>query len=157
MNLLFKTCVNLFALSALMVCSHANAQDKAAALKASEAWLEKNRLEPDVVQTKSGLQYKVLRSAQGCYPHPREPVTMHYEASLAADGRVVDSSYQRGAPASFSLRKMIRGWKEGIPMMREGEMWQFFVPPNLAYGSKGSPPYVGPNVVMIFRVELIKV
>jgi FKBP-type peptidyl-prolyl cis-trans isomerase FklB len=150
-----NTGIFVFVLLAATFCVSANAQENTQATQDSKTWLQKNLEDKEVVQTKSGLQYKVMKSTQGCFPDAREPVTIHYEASLV-DNRVVDSSYQRGAPNTFALKKMIKAWKEGIPMMREGETWQFFAPPQLAYGKKGAPPRIGPDSVMIFRVELLK-
>ncbi len=145
----------LLAALSLTTSATANAQNNSNAT-GSAAWLQQNLGNQGVVQTKSGLQYKVLNSTQGCLPDPRRPVTIHYEAALV-DGRVVDSSYQRGTPNTFALRKMIKAWKEGIPMMREGETWQLFVPPKLGYGTRGSPPLIRPDDVLVFRVELLKV
>jgi len=150
-----KTRIRVLVLIALTPTLALHAAEPLRAAKTSKEWLKNNLEDKDVVQTKSGLQYKVLRTTQGCFPDAREPVMLHYEASLAADSSVVDSSYQ-GPARVFSLQKMIKAWKEGIPMMRQGEMWQFYVPPKLAYGSSGLPPLVGPDSVLIFRVELLK-
>ena len=122
----------------------------------SDVWLQKHLADPEVKQTSTGLQYKVLRTTQNCFPDPKYPVTVHYQAALARENMIIDSSYDRGKPSTYSLNKMVPAWIEGIPMMREGEQWEFYAPPKLAYGAKGSPPLIGPDSVLVFRIELIK-
>src|SRR5262245_50115947 len=114
-----KTAIAMIVLHCAINAS-ANAQSDPSTSLSSEAWLQKNLEDKSVVQTDSGLQYKVLQSSQGCYPDARKPVTIHYEVARAEDNRVIDSSFQRGKPNTFSLDKMIKAWKEGIPLMREG-------------------------------------
>ena len=126
-----------------------------APMKESEVWLKRNLQNNDVRQTSTGLQYKVLRTTQNCFPDPKVPVVVHYKGSFT-DGSVFDSSYDRGVPGRYPLDKMIAGWTEGIPMMRQGELWEFYIPPKLAYGDKGSPPVVKPDAVLIFQIELVK-
>lgn len=126
-------------------------------LNESNAWLAENRKLADVFETNSGLQYKILKTSDStCKPDPSEPVVLHYETILTKNNKLLDSSYQRNQPGRYKLNEMIPAWEEGIPMMREGEIWMFYVPPSLAYGEKGSPPSIGPNVMMSFKVELLQ-
>lgn len=112
---------------------------------------------PSGVQTTaSGLQYQVLRPGTGKSPTSYNRVKVHYHGTLQ-DGTVFDSSVQRGEPSTFGLGQVISGWREGIPLMREGAKYRFTVPPHLAYGSRGMPPKIGPNETLIFDVELLKV
>jgi len=109
-----------------------------------------------VQKTYSGLQYEVLREGTGRRPTIYNHVKVHYHGYLP-DGTVFDSSVQRGTPAVFGLDNVIAGWREGIPLMREGAKYRFTVPPNLAYGAQGSPPTIGPNQTLKFDVELLEV
>lgn len=107
-------------------------------------------------KTYSGLQYQVIREGTGRRPSQYQRVKVHYHGTLP-NGTVFDSSVQRGQPSSFGLNQVIAGWREGIPLMREGAKYRFIVPPNLAYGARGMPPKIGPNQTLIFDVELIQV
>jgi FKBP-type peptidyl-prolyl cis-trans isomerase FklB len=109
-----------------------------------------------LTKTASGLQYEVLRAGTGKKPVATDAVQVHYIGWLE-DGTVFDSSYGRGEPAEFSLQGVIRGWTEGVQLMQEGAMFQFVVPGDLAYGQAGSPPKIGPNATLVFRIELLKV
>jgi FKBP-type peptidyl-prolyl cis-trans isomerase len=81
---------------------------------------------------------------------------VHYHGTLQ-NGTVFDSSVQRGQPTVLGLNQVIPGWREGIPLMKEGAKYRFIVPPHLAYGARGAPPKIGPNETLIFEVELIEV
>ena len=119
-------------------------------------FLEENAKNDSVVQTTSGLQYMVLQEGKGAKPGPTDNVTVHYTGRLL-DGTVFDSSVERGKPATFPLDKVIAGWTEGLQLMSEGSKYRFFIPSELAYGSKGSGDKILPNATLIFDVELIKV
>ena len=123
--------------------------------KSSVEFLEKNKNEAGVTTTASGLQYKVLTAGTGKMPTAADRVTVHYTGKLI-DGSIFDSSVQRGQPATFSVTGVIKGWIEGLQLMKEGDKWIFYIPQELAYGANGSgkiPPYSA----LIFEVELIKV
>lgn len=107
-------------------------------------------------KTYSGLQYQVIREGTGRRPSVYQRVKVHYHGTLP-DGTVFDSSVQRGQPATFGLNQVIAGWREGIPLMKEGAKYRFVVPPQLAYGARGMPPKIGPNQTLIFEVELLQV
>ena len=107
-------------------------------------------------KTYSGLQYQVIRPGTGERPMAFSRVKVHYHGTLP-NGTVFDSSRQRGEPMTFGLNQVIAGWREGIPLMREGAIYRFVIPPNLAYGPAGQPPKIGPNQTLIFEVELLDV
>jgi FKBP-type peptidyl-prolyl cis-trans isomerase len=135
----------------------ANNQDDAAAnLDRSNSFLAENRRNNGVTETSTGLQYKVLVHGSGCQPAPDSTVRLHYQMSLFGSKDVLDDSRRAGEePATFDLKQMIPAWEEAVPLMREGDTWELYVPPSLAYGAEGSPPYIPPNTVMIFRVDLV--
>src|SRR3989304_4082516 len=124
------------------------------ARKEGEAFLTANGKKEGVVTLPSGLQYKVIREGTGKSPKTTEEVTVHYRGTFI-DGTEFDSSFQRGRPATFQPDSVIAGWKEAIPMMKEGAKWQLFIPPDLAYGERGALPTIPPNAALIFEVELI--
>lgn len=122
-----------------------------------EAFLAKNKNEKGITTTASGLQYKVLKEGTGAKPTATSSVTVHYTGTLI-DGRIFDSSVERGQPLSFALNGVIKGWTEGLQLMTEGSKYRFFIPSNLAYGAQGAQgSIIGPNAALIFDVELIKI
>lgn len=128
-------------------------------LKSSEAFLAKNAKRSDVVQTDSGLQYRVISSGDntGKSPAATDSVSVHYKGTLR-NGTVFDSSYERGAPTSFPLNGVISGWTEGLQLMKPGDKFEFFIPSDLAYGERGGPGGgIGPNEALIFEVELLEI
>lgn len=118
-------------------------------------FLEENAKNDSVVQTASGLQYMVLKEGTGAKPGPTDEVTVKYTGKLI-NGTVFDSTEGRD-PATFPLDKVIPGWTEGLQLMSEGAKYRFFIPSELAYGSKGAGNDILPNSTLIFDVELIKV
>ena len=122
--------------------------------QAGETFLAQNRTKGGVVETPSGLQYEVLTEGTGLFPSATNQVTVHYEGKLL-DGKVFDSSYERGEPASFRLNGVIAGWTEGVQLMKVGSKFRFFIPPNLGYGENGAGQDIGPNATLIFEVELL--
>ncbi|MGA2032031.1 MAG: FKBP-type peptidyl-prolyl cis-trans isomerase [Thermoguttaceae bacterium] len=121
-----------------------------------QAFLARNKAKPDVTTLASGLQYKVLRSGTGHSPKASDTVKVHYEGTLL-DGTVFDSSIKRGEPAVFPVRGVIRGWTEALQLMKVGDKLRLFIPPELAYGSKGAGNVIGPNAVLTFDVELLAI
>ena len=119
-----------------------------------EKFLEENKAKEGVITLESGLQYKILKKGTGASPKATDTVKCHYKGTTI-DGEEFDSSYKRGEPATFALNKVIKGWTEGLQLMKEGGKWEFFIPPELAYGAMGSGPQIGPNEVLIFEVELL--
>jgi FKBP-type peptidyl-prolyl cis-trans isomerase FkpA len=107
-------------------------------------------------KTKSGLQYRILRKGTDLKPKPTSEVRVNYQGWLD-DGKVFDSSYTRGAPISFPLNGVIKGWTEGMQLVGEGGMIELVIPPDLGYGARGAPGAVPPNATLHFLVELLKV
>ena len=122
----------------------------------TDPFLSQNANQPDVVTTASGLQFRVLKEGKGKSPKSSDTVTVHYEGKLT-NGTDFDSSYTRGKPTQFKVNAVIKGWTEALVSMKKGSKWEIFIPPELAYGSKGVPGVIPPNSVLIFKVELIKV
>jgi FKBP-type peptidyl-prolyl cis-trans isomerase FklB len=125
-------------------------------LKRGEEFLAKNKTEQGVKTTPSGLQYKIITEGKGKKPAATDKVKVHYHGTTI-DGKVFDSSVQRGEPIEFPVNGVIQGWQEALQMMTEGSKWQLFIPSNLAYGERGAGGAIGPNEVLIFDVELIQV
>ncbi|WP_269714878.1 FKBP-type peptidyl-prolyl cis-trans isomerase [Caulobacter sp. NIBR2454] len=144
------------ALSAVLVLAGCGPSKEAKAnLAAADAFMAENGKKEGVVTLPSGLQYKVVRAgpAAGAHPGLKDEVKVHYEGKLL-DGTVFDSSYERGAPATFPLQGLVPAWREAIPLMRPGDEWTLYVPPSLGYGAQDKGPIPG-NSVMVFRIELI--
>ena len=122
---------------------------------AAKAFLAKNAKEPGIVILPDGLQYKIVSSglATGAKPHLGDDVKVNYEGKLV-DGTVFDSSYERGQPAALPLKGLVKAWQEVIPMMRPGDVWMIYVPPELGYGPEGQGPIPG-GAALIFKIELI--
>jgi FKBP-type peptidyl-prolyl cis-trans isomerase FklB len=119
-------------------------------------FLEDNKKKEGVKATASGLQYKVLKEGTGSQPKATDMVTVNYRGTLI-DGTEFDSSYKRGQPATFPLNGVIKGWTEGLQLMKQGSKYQFFVPSNLAYGERAVGPDIAANATLIFDVELLEV
>ncbi|BBL56561.1 hypothetical protein MKFW12EY_01740 [Methylomonas koyamae] len=136
--------------------SLANANTPAENKAAGEKYLADNAKNAGVTTTASGLQYQVFTEGTGASPKASDNVTVHYKGTTI-DGKEFDSSYSRGAPATFPLNRVIPGWTEGVQLMKEGAKYRFFIPSNLAYGERGAGRDIGPNAALIFDVELIKV
>lgn len=125
---------------------------------ATEAFLAENGAKEGVSTTASGLQYAVLQSgpADGASPTASDSVLAHYHGTLI-DGTVFDSSVDRGEPAEFGLSQVISGWTEALQLMKVGDKWRLFLPPNLAYGEQSPTPAIPPNSALIFDVELLEI
>lgn len=119
-------------------------------------FLSKNRAEEGVKETASGLQYKVIKQGTGRTPKETETVKVHYHGTLI-NGKVFDSSKERGEPIEFPLNRVIRGWTEGLQLMQEGSIYMLYIPSELAYGARGQGTAIGPNETLIFEVELLEI
>ena len=121
-----------------------------------EKFLAENKQREGITTTSSGLQYRVIKAGNGKQPESNATVVVHYRGKLL-DGNEFDSSYQRNEPATFPINGVIKGWQEALPLMKEGAHWELFIPPQLAYGSKGAGSRIGPNQMLVFEVELLEV
>ena len=122
--------------------------------KEGEKFLTENKKKEGVKTTQSGLQYKAIKEGTGPQPKATDTVTVNYEGKLI-DGTVFDSSYKRGEPATFPLNAVIKGWTEGLQLMKTGGKYQLVVPANLAYGDRPVGPDITPNSTLMFEVELL--
>jgi FKBP-type peptidyl-prolyl cis-trans isomerase FklB len=124
--------------------------------KEGDAFLASNKTKDGVVTLPSGLQYKIIKAGAGPKPTATDSVVCNYRGTLI-DGKEFDSSYKRGEPATFPVNGVIKGWTEALQLMPVGSKWQLFVPPDLAYGSRGAGPDIGPDSTLIFEVELMSI
>ena len=125
-------------------------------LKESNAFFETNKGKPGIVQTDSGLQYKIIKEGQGTMPTEQDVVTVQY-VGKTLDGKEFDSSYKRNQPAKLQLNYVIPGWKEALKLMKPGSKWEVYIPPQLAYGKAGAGQMIEPNSALIFDIELVSV
>jgi FKBP-type peptidyl-prolyl cis-trans isomerase len=113
-----------------------------------------NNIDKPAITTESGLQYKVQIEGRGRKPKPSATVSVHYRGILL-DGREFDNSYLGDEPVRLNLKRVIDGWGEGLQLMSPGSMYVFLIPPELAYGEKGSGE-IPPDSTLIFEIELFK-
>jgi FKBP-type peptidyl-prolyl cis-trans isomerase FklB len=120
-------------------------------------YLEENKKKEGVKTTTSGLQYKSLKEGSGPQPKATDTVTVNYRGTLT-DGTEFDSSFKHNnEPATFPLNNVIKGWTEGVQLMKEGSKYQFVIPAALAYGDRSPGAGIPPNSVLVFEIELLKV
>ena len=121
----------------------------------SQRFLAENRSKKGVVALPSGVQYLVIEEGTGAKrPTLQSEVTVNFRSSLTS-GLELDSSFARGEPFKFKVSDVIKGWQEVIPLMKVGDYWRIFVPPEFAYGERGDGRRVGPNEVMVFEMKLM--
>jgi len=125
-------------------------------LKKAVEFLDANATKEGVIQTESGLQYKIYEEGAGESPVPGASVLVHYRGTLL-DGTEFDSSYSRGEPIVLRSDQVIAAWQEALALMTPGGKWELYVHPELGYGERGSGGTIGPNQAMIFQVELIAI
>jgi len=125
--------------------------------EAGTAYLEEKSKEADVVTLPSGLRYKVLEAGKGAF-HPMvdSPCLCHYAGTLIS-GDEFDSSYSRGSPTTFAPNQVIKGWTEAMQLMVEGDKWELYIPSDLAYGDRGSPPKIPGDSALVFTIEMIEI
>ncbi len=124
--------------------------------KAGKKFLDDNGKREGVVTTASGLQYEVVKKAEGAQPKATDVVTVHYEGKLT-DGSVFDSSIERGSPIDLPVGGVIPGWVEGLQLMHVGEKYKLYIPSELAYGEQSPTPAIPANSVLVFDLELIAI
>ncbi|QZE14605.1 FKBP-type peptidyl-prolyl cis-trans isomerase [Halosquirtibacter laminarini] len=139
-------------------------QEKAAKanVEKGEKFLEENKTKEGVVTTESGLQYKVIKKGDGAIPTKDDKVKVHYTGRLIPDaknpeGKVFDSSIERGKPAEFGVSSVIPGWTEAIQLMPVGSEFKVFIPASLAYGERGAGQDIGPNSTLVFDIQLLDI
>ena len=120
------------------------------------AFLEANKTKEGVKTTKSGLQYIVLKEGKGKKAKTTDRVKVHYHGTTV-DGTVFDSSVDRGTPSEFGVTQVIKGWTEGLQLMKVGSKYKFFIPQELAYGANPRPGIIKPYMALIFEVELLEI
>merc|ERR1719198_2959846 len=152
-----KVASGLRALATLALVARASAGTNAAGKK----FLEENKGKPGVITLPSGLQYKVLRAGDGAFhPTADSPCDCHYEGRTAQsypNGETFDSSYARGSPTSFAPNQVIKGWTEAMQLVVEGDKWEMYIPSELGYGERGSPPKIGGGDVLVFTMEILEI
>ena len=121
-----------------------------------EVFLKQNAKVEGVKTQPSGLQIRMLTEGRGRQPKSTDTVVVHYRGRLIS-GTEFDSSYKRSEPTTFRLNQVIKGWTEGIQLLREGGKAELYIPSSLAYGAKGAGANIGPDEALIFEVELIAV
>ena len=117
-----------------------------------EKFLAENKNKPGIITTPSGLQYEVIQ--MGKKPSLQDKVKTHYHGTLI-NGKVFDSSVQRGEPISFPVNGVIKGWTEALQLMPVGSKFKLYIPYQLAYGERGAGADIKPFSALIFEVELL--
>jgi len=120
------------------------------------AFLEENSKRTEVVTLASGLQYEILTEGAGATPTASDNVKVHYHGTLI-DGKVFDSSVNRGEPATFGVTQVISGWVEALQLMPVGSKWKLYIPSELAYGAQGAGQAIAPHTALVFEVELLDI
>ncbi|MCK8492457.1 FKBP-type peptidyl-prolyl cis-trans isomerase [Spirosoma sp. RP8] len=124
--------------------------------KIGSAFLTENKAKSGVVTTASGLQYSVEKEGTGAKPTATDRVKVHYTGRLL-DGKVFDSSVERGQPMEFGVNEVIKGWTEALLLMPVGSKWKLFIPSDLAYGDRGAGADIKPGSTLVFDVELLDI
>jgi peptidylprolyl isomerase len=120
--------------------------------------IQENVSEENAVTTESGLQYVVIKEGVGESPKRGDTVVVHYTGTLE-DGSKFDSSRDRGQPFSFKIGigQVIKGWDEGVGLMKPGGRRKLIIPSDLGYGAQGAGGVIPPNATLIFDVELLRI
>ena len=145
----FQNVVNGFMEKRMEAVAKDNAEKSAKMLAA-------NGKKNGIVTTESGLQYQIVREGNGVKPTERDTVEVNYEGKNL-EGKVFDSSYERGTTVTFPLNGVIKGWTEGMQYVGEGGEIMLWIPAELAYGDRNVGADIGPNEALTFKVELVSV
>jgi FKBP-type peptidyl-prolyl cis-trans isomerase FklB len=124
--------------------------------KVGQEFLAANSKKPGVVTLPSGLQYQVIKAGTGPKPKLTDMVRVHYHGTLI-DGRVFDSSVDRGQPIELNVNGVIPGWTEALQLMPVGSKWKLFIPSELAYGDRQAGQLIAPGSTLVFDVELLDI
>ncbi len=124
--------------------------------KNGQAFLDSNKTQQGVVSLPSGLQYRIVKEGTGPKPAATDRVKVHYQGALI-NGKVFDSSIERGEPATFGVTEVIPGWTEILQLMPVGSKWQVFIPSDLGYGDAGAGADILPGSTLVFDVELLEI
>jgi FKBP-type peptidyl-prolyl cis-trans isomerase FklB len=124
--------------------------------KLGQAFLDSNKTQTGVVTLPSGLQYKIIKEGTGAKPGPTDKVKVHYEGKLT-NGKIFDSSIERGEPIELNVNGVIPGWTEALQLMPVGSKWKLFIPSDLGYGDNGAGADIKPGATLIFDVELLDI
>jgi FKBP-type peptidyl-prolyl cis-trans isomerase FklB len=116
-------------------------------------FLEQNKAKDSIITLPSGLQYKIITEGKGPKPVSTDMVKVDYRGTTI-DGKVFDSSYENGAPATFRADQVIKGWTEGLQLMPTGSKFVLYIPYNLAYGEQGAGDKIPPFSTLVFEIEL---
>ncbi len=125
-------------------------------LEEGNAFLEKNKAREGITTTESGLQYEIITEGTGPKPTAEDQVRVNYHGTLI-DGKVFDSSVDRGEPVVFGVSQVIPGWTEALELMPVGSKWKIYIPSSIGYGERGAGGDIGPNAALIFEVELLEI
>ncbi len=134
----------------------AQQQKSMRAITEEATFLEENGKRLGVISRPSGLQYEILTEGTGRVPRATNKVMAHYEGKLLS-GKIFDSSYKRGQPATFPVNGLIQGWQEALQLMPAGSKWRLYIPSRLGYGAKGAGNDIPANATLIFELELLSV
>ena len=134
----------------------AKAEKSSGNKKVGIAFLAANKTKPGVVTLPSGLQYQIMKAGTGPKPGPTDKVKVHYHGTLI-DGKVFDSSIERGEPIEIGVNGVISGWTEALQLMPVGSKWKLFIPSELGYGDQQAGPMIAPGSTLIFDVELLDI
>jgi FKBP-type peptidyl-prolyl cis-trans isomerase FklB len=124
--------------------------------KLGQEFLAANKNKPGVVTLPSGLQYQVIKEGTGPKPSLTDRVKVHYHGTTI-DGKVFDSSIERGQPIELAVNGVIPGWTEALQLMSVGSKWKLFIPSDLAYGDQQAGPSIPPGSALVFDVELLDI
>lgn len=124
--------------------------------KAGQQFLAENAKREGVVTLPSGVQYEIITEGTGAKPSATDKVSTHYHGMLI-DGKVFDSSVERGTPATFPVNGVIQGWQEVLQLMPVGSKWKVYIPYDKAYGSQGAGRDIPPYAALIFEIELLSI
>ena len=119
------------------------------------AFMAENKTKEGVVELPSGIQYQVLKEAEGPKPSLNSMIKAHYRGSLL-NGKEFDSSFKRNQPFTARPTQLIKGWQEVLPMMPVGSTWRLWIPSHLAYGDNGTGGIPG-GATLVFDIELLEI